>query len=140
MPYFLVPYSQVSLPEQKQLLEAVLKGKKLSQLLLNSYVDENYVCYLIRIFRKHWEQRLLALKLSLHVFTIVQLEIATIAVREAEYKVLSFMMQFAVLIEIGIAEVCLRLARMMLERKIAFFLLKTEFRLLFGHIGSCKAV
>ena len=65
MPYFLVPYSQVSLPEQKQLLEAVLKGKKLSQLLLNSYVDENYVRYLIRKFRKHWEQRLLALKLSL---------------------------------------------------------------------------
>ena len=66
MPFFLVPYSQVSLPEQKQLLGAVLAGKGLAHLLqMNSEIDENYVRYLIRKYRKHWEQRLPALKLSL---------------------------------------------------------------------------
>ena len=66
MPFFLVPYSQVSQPEQKQLIEAVLTGKGLENLLeSNTLIDENYVKYLIRKYRKHWEQRLLAIHLAL---------------------------------------------------------------------------
>ena len=77
---------------------------------------------------------------ALHVFAVVQLEIATVAMGEAENKVLCFMVEFAVLIEIGVSEVGLCLAGMMLEGEIAFLLLKAELLLLFGYIGSRKTV
>ncbi len=66
MPYFLVPYSQVSLHEQKKVLAAIYAGTSLPALLRDSAsLDESYVRYLLRKFRKHWEQRLYALHLSL---------------------------------------------------------------------------
>ncbi len=77
---------------------------------------------------------------ALRVFAVVQLEIAAIAMGEAENKVLCFVVEFAVLVEISISEVGLCLAGMMLEGKITFLLLEAELCLLFGHISSRKVV
>ena len=77
---------------------------------------------------------------AFHVLAVVKLEIAAIAMGEAEDKILCFMMQLAVLAEVCIAKISLRLSRVVFEGKIAFFLFQTKLLLLFGDIDSYKTI
>lgn len=66
LPSFLVPYSQVPLADQQDILKCLENGTSPETVMeRNLLVDENNVKYIIRQFRRHWEQRILSLGLSL---------------------------------------------------------------------------
>lgn len=65
-PSILVPYSQVPLNDQQQILACAENGKGPEPVMENNIlIDENNVKYIIRRFRKHWKQRLLSA--ALHI-------------------------------------------------------------------------
>lgn len=56
----MVPYSQIPLQDQKDLIEASEKHTSYADILQrNLCIDENNAAYIIRSFRKHWKTRLL---------------------------------------------------------------------------------
>ena len=66
IPSVLVPYSQIPLGDQQEILERVENGVSPEPVLnRNILIDENNVKYIIRQFRQHWKQRILSLGLSL---------------------------------------------------------------------------
>ncbi len=66
IPSILVPYSQVPLHDQQQILDLVEKGQDPEHVLENNnLIDENNVKYILRQFRKHWRQRLLSAALNI---------------------------------------------------------------------------
>lgn len=66
IPSVLVPYSQIPLEDQQEILECIENGVSPEPVMdRNLLVDENNVKYIIRQFRKHWKQRLFSLGLSL---------------------------------------------------------------------------
>ena len=66
IPSILVPYSQLPLHDQQQILYCAEKGKDMEPgMESNILIDENNVKYIIRQFRKHWKQRLLSAALSI---------------------------------------------------------------------------
>ena len=65
-PSLLVPYSQVPLLDQQQILDCAEKGQNPESVMeSNILIDENNVKYIIRQFRKHWKQRLLSAALDI---------------------------------------------------------------------------
>ena len=62
----IVPYSQVMLQDQQDILNAHQSAKPVETILeRNLLIDENTVKYIIRQYRIHWKERLAALGLSL---------------------------------------------------------------------------
>ncbi len=62
----IVPYSQILLEDQQEILEDVSRGESPDAVMdRNILIDENNVKYIIRQFRKHWKQRLLSIGKSL---------------------------------------------------------------------------
>ena len=62
LPSGLVPYSQISLEDQQQILICVEKGEAPEPVMDNNFlIDENNVKYIIRQFRRHWKQRILSI-------------------------------------------------------------------------------
>lgn len=67
IPSVLVPYSQIPLEDQQEILECVESGVSPEPVMdRNILIDENNVKYIIRQFRRHWKQRILSLGLSLN--------------------------------------------------------------------------
>lgn len=65
-PSLIVPYSQVPLHDQQQILDCAEKGQDMETVMENNIlIDENNVKYIIRQFKKHWEQRLLSAALAI---------------------------------------------------------------------------
>lgn len=66
IPSPLVPYSQVTLDDQMEVLRRH-EGRESVETVMeqNLLIDENTVKYIIRQFRRHWKQRLLSLGLCL---------------------------------------------------------------------------
>ena len=65
-PSLLVPYSQIPLHDQQQILDRAEKGQDMEAAMENNLlIDENNVKYIIRQFKKHWKQRLLSAALSI---------------------------------------------------------------------------
>lgn len=66
IPSILVPYSQVPLHDQQQILDCAQKGQDMEPIMENNLlIDENNIKYIIRQFRKHWKQRLLSAALNI---------------------------------------------------------------------------
>ena len=66
LPSILVPYSQIPLPDQQEILHAMDSGLS-PELVMerNNLVDENHIKYIFSQFKKHWKQRLRSLGLFL---------------------------------------------------------------------------
>ena len=63
----MVPYSQVSLADQVAIIDNYETHQSQESVMSsNPLIDENNIRYIIRIYLKHWKQRLLAEKISLH--------------------------------------------------------------------------
>lgn len=66
IPSLLVPYSQIPLRDQQQILQAMDSGSSPGPAMeRNNLVDENHIKYIFSQFRKHWKQRLLSIGLSI---------------------------------------------------------------------------
>lgn len=66
IPSILVPYSQVILHDQQQILDCSEKGQDFGHVMeSNLLIDENNIKYIIRQFKKHWKQRLLSAALEI---------------------------------------------------------------------------
>lgn len=58
----LVPYSQICLDDQQQILIRMENGSSYDPVMKNNLlIDENNIKYIIRQFRRHWEQRILSI-------------------------------------------------------------------------------
>ena len=66
MPSILVPYSQVPLHDQQQILDCTVEEQDMEPIMQNNLlIDENNIKYIIRQFNKHWKQRLLSAALNI---------------------------------------------------------------------------
>lgn len=66
IPSLLVPYSQIPLRDQQEILDCADNGiVPLAVMERNFLIDENNIKHIIRQFKKHWKQRLLSLGLSI---------------------------------------------------------------------------
>ena len=66
IPSVLVPYSQIPLHDQQQILDCTEKGMVPEPVMQNNLlIDENNVKYIIRQFKRHWKQRLLSAVLGI---------------------------------------------------------------------------
>lgn len=66
IPSLLVPYSQAPLEDQQAILYCYECGMKPDAVMERNFlVDENNIKHILRQFRKHWKQRLLAIGLTL---------------------------------------------------------------------------
>ena len=74
------------------------------------------------------------------IFAIVQLEVAPVAVREAQDQVFSFLPEPAVFPEISSAKVCLCLTGLMYQGNVSFLLRHMQPGLLFRDIFGYKPV
>ena len=67
----IVPYSQISLPDQVNILEHALSDGDFSAVMdATPSIDESCVRSVIRRFRRHWEQRLLSENIRLSLSTL----------------------------------------------------------------------
>ncbi|MDO4804119.1 MAG: hypothetical protein Q4A32_04790 [Lachnospiraceae bacterium] len=58
----LVPYSQIPLEYQQDILIYVENGQKADAVLeRNPFIDESSVKYIVRQYRKHWKERVLSI-------------------------------------------------------------------------------
>ena len=63
----MVPYSQISLKDQISVIDAVENDLPTAEGLRNlDSVDESSIRYVIRQYLKHWKQRLLSERISIH--------------------------------------------------------------------------
>ena len=66
LPSLLVPYSQIPLRDQQEILQAMDSASSPEPVMeRNNLIDENHIKYIFSQFKKHWKQRLLSLGLSL---------------------------------------------------------------------------
>ncbi len=66
LPSFMVPYSQISMNEQVEVISAHEAKEGLENLMdRNPSIDESNCRYIIRSFLRHWKQRLLSEKITL---------------------------------------------------------------------------
>lgn len=66
IPSLLVPYSQIPLGDQQQILHCVETGMSPEPVMANNLlIDENNIKHILRQFRCCWKQRLLSLALNL---------------------------------------------------------------------------
>lgn len=57
-----VPYSQIPLKDQQEILKNICSGTSPEAVLAeNLLIDENNVKYIVRQYRRHWKQRLLSI-------------------------------------------------------------------------------
>ena len=71
LPSFIVPYSQISLPDQVDILEHAFSDGDFSAVMdATPSIDESCVRSVIRRFRRHWEQRLLSENIQLSLSTL----------------------------------------------------------------------
>lgn len=64
LPAEIVPYSQVSCPDQQEIISYVENGDSPDKVLEEKpSIDENNVKHIIRQFRKHWKERLASINL-----------------------------------------------------------------------------
>lgn len=62
----LVPYSQIPLKDQQEILACRNIGQNPESVMERNFlVDENHIKYILRQFKKHWKERLATLRLSL---------------------------------------------------------------------------
>lgn len=62
----IVPYSQITLNDQRQIAAAYEAGNDRNAICdTNSSIDENNVKYIIRSYRRHWHERLRSERISL---------------------------------------------------------------------------
>ena len=67
----IVPYSQISLPDQVDILEHAFSDGDFSAVMdATPSIDESCVRSVIRRFRRHWEQRLLSENIQLSLSTL----------------------------------------------------------------------
>ena len=65
IPSLVVPYSQIPLHDQQDIISNVSSGLSPESVLSrNILIDENHVKYILRMFKHHWKQRLLSIGLS----------------------------------------------------------------------------
>lgn len=66
IPSSFVPYSQILLKEQQEILISAEKGLPPKQVMENNLlIDENNIKHIVRQFLKHWKQRILSIGISL---------------------------------------------------------------------------
>lgn len=66
IPSLLVPYSQIPLKDQQEILACMQRRQSPEEVLQrNLLIDENNVKYMFRQFRRFWQQRLLSIGASL---------------------------------------------------------------------------
>lgn len=66
LPSFIVPYSQVSLPDQVDIISCYESSGNYSDVMERTpSIDENCFYSIIRRYKHHWLQRILSLKLSI---------------------------------------------------------------------------
>lgn len=66
LPSLIVPYSQIPLADQQEILDDISKRRSPDAVMeRNLLIDENNIKYIVRQYRRHWEQRLLAVGLTL---------------------------------------------------------------------------
>ena len=66
LPSSVVPYSQVSLQEHITIIINYLNDKSQTGVMNNNpLIDENTTSYILRNFRKHWQQRLRTFKIDI---------------------------------------------------------------------------
>ena len=66
IPSLLVPYSQIPLRDQQEIMYAMDSASSPEPVMeRNNLIDENHIKYIFSQFKKHWKQRLLSLGLSL---------------------------------------------------------------------------
>lgn len=62
----IVPYSQISLPDQIRIISCYEQVDNFSSIMEETpSIDENNIHSIIHRYRKHWEQRILSLRLSI---------------------------------------------------------------------------
>ena len=65
IPSLIIPYSQIPLGDQQQIIDCAEHGKPFGHILSrNLLIDENNVKYILRQYQKHWKQRLLSIGLN----------------------------------------------------------------------------
>lgn len=66
LPSLLVPYSQIPLRDQQEILACMEDGIIPEKVMERNFlVDENHIKHILRRFKKHWKERLAALHLSI---------------------------------------------------------------------------
>ena len=66
IPSLLVPYSQITLKDQQDILILAESGLPPEDVMeRNALIDENHVRYIIRQYKKHWKERLLSISLTI---------------------------------------------------------------------------
>lgn len=66
LPSLLVPYSQIPLRDQQEILLCTLNGISPEMVMERNFlVDENHIKHILRRFKKHWKERLASLHISL---------------------------------------------------------------------------
>lgn len=66
IPSLLVPYSQITLKDQQDILILAENGLPPADVMeRNTLIDENHVRYIIRQYKKHWKERLLSISLAI---------------------------------------------------------------------------
>lgn len=61
LPSFIVPYSQISLPDQAQIILASENNSSLSSVMEHTpSIDENNISSVLHRYRRYWKQRLLS--------------------------------------------------------------------------------
>ena len=61
----IVPYSQILLPEQQEIIDDVASGNRAIHVMeRNPLISPENISSIIRQFKNHWEQRILSLKLT----------------------------------------------------------------------------
>jgi len=66
LPEWLVPYSSVLLKDHLEILKAYLAGKSVKPIMeVTPLIDESTVGYIVKQFKRHWQQRLAAFKIPI---------------------------------------------------------------------------
>ena len=66
IPSMIVPYSQIPLEDQQDILKLHQEGSPPEPVLeRNVLIDESHVWHIVRRYKKHWEQRILSIGLTL---------------------------------------------------------------------------
>lgn len=66
LPSCIVPYSCISLQDHVDIIYNSMNGKTQEEIMKRTpLIDESNISYILRIFKRHWEQRLFAFSISL---------------------------------------------------------------------------
>lgn len=75
LPSSLVPYSQISLPEQVEIISSHEEGKSFDSVMdMNPSIDESNCRHVIRKYLHHWKQRILSERIPISCSTVLVLK------------------------------------------------------------------